>query len=169
MPIDQLSAYTSRRTIVKTGAKLAYAAPLVAGTMKLAGRDASAQEVISPVGTTIIVPAVAQGGVPFPIVAGTEYCLTATGNARLCLGDASRNFCPVTPPGDDGVCPPHPPGCCGAAICGLLRGTPTGGGTIDFGAGPTCFIAPATGTLTLFIQDSFYPDNDGQYTVTITS
>jgi hypothetical protein len=46
VPIDQLaetlSTATTRRTIVKTGAKLAYAAPLVAVTMKLSSHGALA-------------------------------------------------------------------------------------------------------------------------------
>ncbi len=36
------SAETSRRTIVKTGAKFAYAAPVIAGTMKLSAQGAGA-------------------------------------------------------------------------------------------------------------------------------
>lgn len=39
---DQLETQTTRRTIVKTGAKLAYAAPLVAVSFKLSGRVAGA-------------------------------------------------------------------------------------------------------------------------------
>jgi len=46
MPIeeltDQLATSTTRRTIVKTGAKLAYAAPIVAATMKLSAGGAAA-------------------------------------------------------------------------------------------------------------------------------
>jgi hypothetical protein len=46
MPIeeltDALSTGTTRRTIVKTGAKLAYAAPLVAATIKLSAQGALA-------------------------------------------------------------------------------------------------------------------------------
>jgi len=39
---DQLATSTTRRTVVKTGAKLAYAAPLVAATMKLSAAGVGA-------------------------------------------------------------------------------------------------------------------------------
>ena len=39
---DQLARTTTRRTVVKTGAKFAYAAPLVAATMKLSTGGAGA-------------------------------------------------------------------------------------------------------------------------------
>lgn len=44
MPLDErLAAQTSRRTVVKTGAKLAYAAPLVGLSLRVTRRDAGAQ------------------------------------------------------------------------------------------------------------------------------
>jgi hypothetical protein len=53
MPLDELTelqaSTTTRRTIVRTGAKLAYAAPLVAATMKLGAEGAGAQVQASPV------------------------------------------------------------------------------------------------------------------------
>jgi hypothetical protein len=52
-----LAAATTRRTIVKTGAKIAYVAPLVAASFKLTARGAGAQTIsgaveCSPVGGT---------------------------------------------------------------------------------------------------------------------
>jgi hypothetical protein len=44
---DQLATTTTRRSVVTVGAKLAYAAPLVAATMKLSGLATSAQDVVS--------------------------------------------------------------------------------------------------------------------------
>jgi hypothetical protein len=61
MPVDDLTSI-SRRSIVKTGARLAYAAPVVAASMTLTAPGASAQ--VSP-GT----------GGPDPECAGGNACL----------------------------------------------------------------------------------------------
>jgi hypothetical protein len=49
---DRLGTPATRRTVVKTGAKLAYAAPLVAASFRLAAMDAAAQ--VSPGGGPIL-------------------------------------------------------------------------------------------------------------------
>ena len=64
---EQLSRGTTRRTVVTTGAKLAYAAPLVAATVALTGGSALA---------------VCGGATPFS--------LTGTGGEELCCGCCSQ-------------------------------------------------------------------------------
>jgi hypothetical protein len=59
--VDKIDAPTTRRTVVKTGVKLAYAAPLVAGTIKLSAMSAGAQRV-----SVVCPPNLVCGVVPAP-------------------------------------------------------------------------------------------------------
>lgn len=155
---------TTRRTIVATGAKATYAAPLLAASIALSASGAAAA---SPLTQQLLVPALHPNGVDLDVSGALEVCISATGNALLCLGDAGRSFCPVTPPGTNAVCPGGS-ACCGSYLCGELLARLDGGAVIEIGAGPTCLDTSAASTLSLFIFDSYYPDNSGEYTVTVT-
>ena len=111
---DQLSRATTRRTIVTTGVKLAYAAPLVAATMKLTAGGLSAQTPVSG-GGSVQCPECwhDEGGqcVLNAPVDGCACCFTNTGG--VCVPDF-----PVDHDGDGcvcgfynvgGVCVPNPP------------------------------------------------------------
>jgi hypothetical protein len=157
----------SRRVILMTGAKLAYATPIIAASMKLGGRGAAA---VSG-GQAFTVPSTNPGGVStgISVTQGQQVCVSASGQVRLCDGDTTRNNCLTTPAGDDNVClPSHAPGCCGSHICGVLLGS-INGNIFELGASG-CVPAPASGTLSLLISDcgGCFGDNSGSYTATIT-
>jgi hypothetical protein len=156
----------SRRQVVATGTRLAYAAPLIAASSQLDAISIGAQ-VVSGGGRTIEVPALPEGGATIG-VAAAETCVSATGNALLCNGDSGRDFCPVTPAGTNDVCGSYGPQCCTYPVCGQLLGRLDGGPHFAIGAGPTCFDTSGASQLTLFVADSFYPDNSGSYTATVT-
>ena len=84
--VDQLgSSKTTRRSIVKKGAKLTYAAPLVAASFKLRSMDASAQAVSQncPCGSDC-------GDSAFDC-----FCLTDGENVAFC---SNNFFCGTTDP-----------------------------------------------------------------------
>ena len=170
MPIDDLtsrfSSLTSRRSIVRTGAKLAYATPLVAASMKLSGGGAAA---ISG-GTTFTVPGGAVDGIStgLSVTAGQQICVDASsGLVLLCAGEVSpRLECPTGPAGDPGLgaaCGPISP-------CGILIGIINGSRFVLGASG--CTVAPGTGVLSLAVNDlpspAGYADNTGSYVVTIS-
>jgi hypothetical protein len=134
---DSLTGGATRRTVIKTGAKLAYAAPLVAASFKLSARGAAA---ISPIG----------GGEtcsnPFDPVA----CAFAPGDCRGCLVEdqCCPAICTVSPEGDNfcigGQPDPAFDGCTDSDVCptGFRCGKSClGGGTVN-----RCFPVAVCGT-----------------------
>ena len=170
MKIDQLHTYQgtslSRRVIVRAGAKLAYAAPIIAASMQMGGRGVAALSG----GQSFMVPANAEAGINTGIAVAQdqEVCVSASGTVQLCTNDNGRNFCPTGPAGDNDVCSPYPVPCCGDFVCGLLLGE-VNGIRFALGAGG-CATAPASGTLSLVVSDcpGCFGDNSGSYIVTIT-
>ena len=130
MPPNELiesltSTGTTRRTIVKTGAKLAYAAPLVAASIKLSVHSAKAA--ISP-GQTC--------SNPFDPVT----CALAPGDCRGCLvgSECCPAICTVSAEGDNfcigGQPNPAFDGCTDSGVCpgGYRCGRSClGGGTVN--------------------------------------
>jgi hypothetical protein len=157
----------SRRVIVKTGAKLAYAAPIIAASMQMGGRGVAALSG----GQTFTVPADAEAGINtgIAVTQDQQVCVSASGIVHLCEGDTGRNNCPTGPAGNDTVClPSHALGCCGSHICGRLLGE-INGTIFELGASG-CVPAPASGALSLLVSDcgGCFGDNSGSYTATIT-
>jgi len=118
---DQLDASTTRRTIVKTGVKLAYAVPLVAATFKMAP-GVSAQS-LSPA----CLADTCEDGQILAFCGPNSDCLCLNGSAGTeCVEDA---FCadlePCTATGgceaEGLVCVT---GCCDVAVCAAPCGTP---------------------------------------------
>jgi hypothetical protein len=101
---DRIADSPTRRTVVKTGVKLAYVAPIVAASFKL--REASAQEVMSP-------------GNPNP------ECRGATcGNFIPCATNPDC-ICTTTAAGG-GFCVPGSTQCAGLADCAADLSCPAG-------------------------------------------
>jgi hypothetical protein len=127
---EHLATTTTRRTIVKTGAKLAYAAPLVAASFKLSAGRAGAQ-------------AVSRGNCPcLTLNCGTAVpgticgCLESTEGHQFCSNDFG---CGTTDPCDStDDCPSgffcqansDCAGSCGA-VCVPSCGTATGDAVAD--------------------------------------
>ena len=94
---------TSRRTIVRTGAKLAYAAPLVAVTMKMNSSTANAQRISGP--TDACFHSAGTGG-------GCKGACTSVGDglgkpcSEICGDGKSTGACPVGQGGDNPCCNP---------------------------------------------------------------
>jgi hypothetical protein len=116
---DRIADSPTRRTVVKTGVKLAYVTPIVAASFKL--REASAQEVMSP-------------GNPNPECRGAtcgNFIPCGPGGGCVCFSTSSGGgFCAtgsnpcaelVTCPGGQGDCPPDTicivDSCCGEPVC----------------------------------------------------
>jgi hypothetical protein len=169
--INDLAKYeavnSTRRTIVKTGARLAYAAPVVAATMKVSGRSVGAQ-VVSGGGITVPGNALAGVSTGLNVVAGQLVCVSASGLVRLCVleGDTmGRDFCKSGPEGN-----PDLGAACGAFTCGVLLGE-VNGNKFVLGANG-CANAPVSGLLSLIVSDYptavGYEDNDGSYQATVT-
>lgn len=122
---DTLATATTRRSIVKTGVKLAYSAPLVAVTFKLGTRHAGAQTVVSPGGEEGCFHSVggSDGGGCMSACANSAAGDECGGAGNLCDGtdvdsdDPSgqgpcQDYCPVGQGGDnpccnDGLCNPN--------------------------------------------------------------
>jgi hypothetical protein len=101
----------SRRKIVKTGGKLAYAVPMVAASTKLTGSGATAQVVLSPVGIVFCGHSTIDRGDGKGVVNtfGCKQACVASG----CSGDAcnvvcgngqNEGNCPVGQGGDNPCC-----------------------------------------------------------------
>lgn len=164
---DKITTTTSRRTIVRTGVKLGYAAPLIAASMKLSGGRAAA---ISGGGASFTVPGEALDGIStgLSVTAGQQICVdTSSGLVLLCTGEVGpRNECPTDPGGDPGLgnaCGPISP-------CGILLGIINGNRFVLGESG--CTTSPETGILSLAVNDlpsaQGYSDNTGSYVVTIS-
>lgn len=166
LTLKQTAPSASRRSVMAIGVKLAYATPVVAATMKMSVAGVLAASP-GPEGRHISIPALNASGVDIDVSGATETCISASGDALLCLGDTARELCPVTPPGTNAVCPGGS-ACCGAHLCGELLGQLDGGPIVEIGAGPTCLDTRAATSLRLFIFDSYYPDNSGSYTAIVT-
>ena len=139
---DRIGVRTTRRTIVKTGAKIAYVAPVVAASFKLSALNVSAQAA-SPGGVAGTCLAgqdscngadfVCNGGGP----TGRCFCTSTTEGGLLC-GNFDRGSCSgyqsctastQCPAGE--VCAPGPD-CCGG-IC--LTVCPAGATGVDTAVG----------------------------------
>ena len=113
--VGQIDAQTTRRTIVKTGAKLAYAAPLVAASFKLSSRGAGA-------------------AVSFELCKVDGSC----DNQNNTCGDAIGEFCgclPTTESGDSSFCIQHGP--CGQT-CASSSECPSGTRCVESCCGFAC-------------------------------
>jgi hypothetical protein len=113
MPLDELTSLrTSRRTIAKTGAKLAYAAPVVAATMQLSGQMGAAASPIHECNEGVICGQVTGSG-----CGDGCNCTTSTSGSRTCY--QITNPCPTqscTSDSDCGAgsfCQAAGTGCCG--------------------------------------------------------
>jgi hypothetical protein len=121
--IDSLtSTTTTRRTIVKTGTKLAYAAPLVAATLSLSAAAAGAASPVEACG----------GGTDacsssLNCAGGTCYCNTNVGGGTSCNGLGTCASCAV-----DGDCT----AVTGAGSHCVLGGSCCGDGTACVAACP---------------------------------
>jgi hypothetical protein len=108
----QLDAPATRRTIVKTGVKLAYAAPLVAATFKMAP-GVSAQS-LSPA----CLADTCEDGEILSFCGANGDCLCLLGTAGTeCVQD---DFCENLTPCSDGPCAEGTgcvTGCCDVAVC----------------------------------------------------
>ena len=151
MPKDELvnlvRATTTRRTVMKTGAKLAYAAPVVAASFKLSTHN------------SVAISGVTSCSNPFDPVA----CALAPGDCRGCLvGDeCCPAICTVSAEGDNfcigGQPNPAFDGCTGSGVCpaGSRCGRSClGGGTIN-----RCFPVAVcgAGTDAVVIDDGSVP------------
>ena len=119
--VDRLESQTTRRTIVKTGAKLAYAAPLVAATLKTDALTASAQRV-SPIAGGTCAGDFSCGEVPDPCGAnefGTCYCFGNTERQGVCGSNescAALSSCTTSEDCPNGShCAVNT--CCGEPVC----------------------------------------------------
>jgi hypothetical protein len=114
MPIDELQRTTTRRTVVATGAKLAYAAPLLAASFQLGARGAGAQTISGFCGHSVGGP-------------DGKGCMSACGqkcppgSGAVCDGQDSD---PNNPDGGQGPCWTYCPGaqgdenpCTSAGLC----------------------------------------------------
>ena len=91
--IGQLDTQVTRRTVVKTGAKLAYAVPLVAASFKLD----------NGVGAQAPSPTCAAGNCDKPSICGEACgCRTVANGSTTCLQNIA---CIAAVPCDNGSCP----------------------------------------------------------------
>jgi hypothetical protein len=146
MAVEELSAQlakeTSRRTVVKTGAKLAYAAPIVAASFKLSARGAGAATVSGEPGSGCSGDFVCGNA---PTACGTDnrgfgdtcYCFASTENTGVC----GANIC-ITPSGTCASSDQCPDGsfcsvntCCGDGACIPRCGDVSGDSFDSVGAG----------------------------------
>jgi hypothetical protein len=89
--IDQsLATNTTRRTVVKTGVKIAYAAPIVAASFKLSAHGASAA--VSGNGDCFGSDKACQGDPNFTFCQTDVYCATFGRPACICSKDTEGNF-----------------------------------------------------------------------------
>ena len=96
---EQLHSRSTRRTVVATGAKLAYAAPIVAASFKVSGVNAQA---ISPIGGCFHSTGTNGGCMP----ACTSAGFTGTQCGPICGTGQSTGACPVGQGGDNPCCNP---------------------------------------------------------------
>jgi hypothetical protein len=111
--VDTARISTSRRTIVRTGVKMAYAAPIVAATMKLSAQSGFAAS-IGPNECSkggVCADAATCGGT----VSTCACFFTREGNTRCFVGEFSCGQFPECPP-DGGACPSG--SACAATCCG---------------------------------------------------
>lgn len=124
---------------------------------------------ITPVAQACVtVPATAAGGVSFGnVVAGQTYSYQATGavgfNFDGCQSDPDGNIVagpcgPIMSADGSFTCP----GLKGVSLVGKVNGT-----CIQMGSSGT-FVAPSSGPLTLYYNDSIYGDNNGSWNVCFT-
>jgi hypothetical protein len=124
--VDKIDAPTTRRTIVKTGVKLAYAAPLVAGTIKLSAMNAGAQRV-SVVCPPNLICGVAQAPCGQDASGVCSSVKSVDVNSCICGNDACGPDCTSdaecqTSHGPGSICQAPGTGCCGQACiapCGF--------------------------------------------------
>jgi len=129
---DQIADSPTRRTVVKTGVKLAYATPIVAASFKL--RNASAQEVMSP-------------GNPNP------ECRGATCETFIPCAANPDCVCTTTAAGG-GFCIPGSTQCAGLADCAADLSCPAGSVCIV----DTCCVVPKCASIEL---NGACPPDDG--------
>jgi hypothetical protein len=104
---ESLSNQTTRRTVVKTGVKLAYAAPLVAATMKLSAQGVFAAQ---SGGLTFCGHSTCAGpdGVILNTCGCMQACAAAGGTGNTCndiCGDGQHTgLCPVGQGGNNPCC-----------------------------------------------------------------
>jgi hypothetical protein len=125
---DQIADSPTRRTIVKTGVKLAYVAPIVAASFKVSGVLA---QTISPIKDNCFHSTGTNGGC---MPACTSAGLTGDQCNDICGNGQTTGACPVGQGGDNPCCNP---GYCDPANYDVATGTYTG---------PTSGCPPVTTT-----------------------
>jgi hypothetical protein len=125
---DQTADSPTRRTIVKTGVKLAYVAPIVAASFKVSGVLA---QTISPIKDNCFHSTGTNGGC---MPACTSAGLTGDQCNDICGNGQTTGACPVGQGGDNPCCNP---GYCDPANYDVATGTYTG---------PTSGCPPVTTT-----------------------
>src|SRR5215210_2270338 len=127
---EQLDSRSTRRTIVKTGVKLAYVAPIVAASFKVSGVNA---QTISPIKDNCFHSTGTNGGC---MPACTSAGFTGDQCNDICGNGQTTGACPVGQGGDNPCCNP---GYCDPDNFGLVNGVATY-------VGPTAGCPPVTTT-----------------------
>jgi hypothetical protein len=115
--VDELQTSTTRRTVIRTGAKMAYAAPLVAASFKLSSTAVGAQQVSGGpnpecAGSTCGSFTSCSSGNPDCVCASTNQgglCIPGSTNCEN-LQDCVDGACP-----DGSLCAVNT--CCGRPVC----------------------------------------------------
>jgi hypothetical protein len=127
---EQLHSRSTRRTVVATGAKLAYAAPIVAASFKMSGVNAQA---LSPVGGCFHSTGTNGGCMP----ACTSAGFTGAQCGPICGTGQFTGACPVGQGGDNP--------CCNPGYCVPTNYSAGAGGNPVY-VGPTAGCPPAATT-----------------------
>jgi hypothetical protein len=127
---EQLQSRPTRRTVVATGVKLAYVAPIVAASFKLNGVNAQA---LSPVGGCFHSTGINGGCMP----ACTSAGFTGAQCGVICGTGQSTGACPVGQGGDNP--------CCNPGYCDPANYRRSNTGAVRY-TGPTTGCPPAAVT-----------------------
>jgi hypothetical protein len=116
--VEQLQAPTTRRTVIQTGAKMAYAAPLIAASFKLSASAVGAQAVSGGPNPECAGATCATYD-NFPCSTDPDCVCAATSVGGLCVPGSTS--CGVVGPCDNGACPDGSvcvyDSCCGSPVC----------------------------------------------------